>query len=115
MGNPIAFTLTGSEQAGVTQGLTLFDRTLGAAAAMADKGYDSDAPVKRIQSLEADAIIPPRSNRKNLRTYDRHRYKARNPIERHANLLKQFRRVTERYEKLAAHFAAMITCRCRLR
>ncbi|MGQ0503086.1 MAG: hypothetical protein ACT4P0_10855 [Panacagrimonas sp.] len=100
MGNPIAFTLTGSKQAGITQALTLFDRTPG---------------VKRIQSLEAEAIIPPRSNRKNLRTYDRHRYKARNPIERHGNLLKQFRRVTERYEKLAAHFAAMITCRCRLR
>ncbi|MGK2940480.1 MAG: IS5/IS1182 family transposase, partial [Immundisolibacter sp.] len=28
------------------------------------------------------------------------------------NRLKQFRRVATRYEKLAAHFAAMVTCAC---
>jgi transposase len=79
---------------------------------MADKGYDADALVARIESQNAEAIIPPRSNRKNPRSYDRHRYKARNLVERHFNQLKQFRRVSTRYEKLAAHFAAMVTCRC---
>lgn len=79
---------------------------------IADKGYDADALIERIQSQQAEAIIPPRSNRKHPRDYDRHRYKARNLVERFFNRLKQFRRIATRYEKLALHFAAMVTCGC---
>lgn len=79
---------------------------------IADKGYDADALVERIESQQAEAIIPPRSNRKRPRADDRHRYQARNLIERCFNRLKQFRRVATRYEKLAAHFAATVTCAC---
>lgn len=79
---------------------------------IADKGYDADAFVEYIESRQAEPIIPPRSNRKRPRPYDRHRYQARNLIERGFNRLKQFRRVATRYEKLAAHFAAMVTCAC---
>lgn len=78
---------------------------------IADKGYDADALVERIKAQQAEAIIPPRSNRKNPRNYDRHRYKARNLVERCFNQLKHFRRIATRYEKLAAHFAAMLLCR----
>lgn len=53
---------------------------------IADKGYDADAFVEYIQSQQAEAIIPPRSNRKHPRHYDRHRYQARNLIERCFNL-----------------------------
>lgn len=79
---------------------------------IADKGYDADALVAQIEQQCALAIIPPRSNRKTLRDYDRHRYKARNLVERFFNRLKQFRRVATRYEKLASHFAAMVFCAC---
>ena len=79
---------------------------------IADKGYDADALVEYIQSQGALAIIPPRSNRNTLRDYDRHIYKARNLVERFFAQLKQFRRIATRYEKLAAHFAAMVTCGC---
>lgn len=79
---------------------------------IADKGYDADAFVEYIQSQQAEASIPPRSHRKHPRHYDRHRYQARNLIERCFNRLKQFRRVATRYEKLAAHFAARVTCAC---
>lgn len=79
---------------------------------IADKGYDADDLVERIESQHAEAVIPPRSNRNHPRDYDRHRYKARNLVERCFNRLKQFRRVATRYEKLAAHFAAMVTCAC---
>jgi len=112
LGNPLGFTLTGAEQADITQALALLEQAPGAQAVIADKGYDSNALVEHIEAQQAEVIIPPRSNRKALRDYDRHRYKARNLVERFFNRLKQFRRVATRYEKLAAHFAAMVRCAC---
>ena len=90
----------------------LLDHAPGADAVIADKGYDANALIERIHAAGAEAIIPPRSNRKTPRLYDAHRYKARNLVERFFNQLKQFRRIATRYEKLANHFAAMVTCRC---
>lgn len=65
-----------------------------------------------IQSQGAIAIIPLRSNRNPPRDYDRHIYKTHNLVECFFAQLKQFRRIATRYEKLAAHFAAMVTCGC---
>lgn len=92
--------------------MTLLEKARSAGAVIADKGYDSDALVEHIHAHEAEAIIPPRANRNAPRAYDWHRYQARNLVERFFNRLKQFRRVATRYEKLAAHFAAMVTCVC---
>ena len=39
---------------------------------------------------------------------DRMRYRERNRVERLVNRLKQYRRVATRYEKRAAHYAAML-------
>lgn len=79
---------------------------------IADKGYDADALVQRIEAAGAEAIIPPRSNRTAPRDYDRHRYQARNLVERFFNQLKHFRRIATRYEKLDVNFLAMVTCGC---
>ncbi|WP_250514598.1 IS5 family transposase [Caballeronia sp. INDeC2] len=51
-------------------------------AVIADKGYDSDAFVKGIRASRAKAVIPPRSNRKIQRRYDRTLYRQRNLVER---------------------------------
>lgn len=51
-------------------------------AVLADKGYDANHLVDRIQADGAMAVIPPERNRKQQRTYDRHLYKDRNLIER---------------------------------
>ena len=118
--NPVGFTLTGAEQADVGQANALLAMAADAQAVIAprqardtaDKGYDSDALVQQIEANSAEAIIPPRSNRKSPRDYDHHRYQARHLVERFFNQLKQFRRIATRYEKLAAHFAAMVTCTC---
>ena len=112
LGNPVGFTLTGAEQADVGQAKALLAMAANAQAVIADKGYDSDALVQQIEANSAEAIIPPRSNRRSPRDYDHYRYQARNLVERFFNQLKQFRRIATRYEKLAAHFAAMVTCRC---
>jgi transposase len=59
----IGFTLTGAEQADITPALALLDHAPGARAVIADKGYDADARVACIEGRQAEAFIPPRSNR----------------------------------------------------
>lgn len=108
LGNPLSFTLTGAEQADITQAPALLSIAPGAQAVTADKGYDADALVAQIETAGADAVIPPRSKRTHLRDYDRHRYQARHLIENLFARLKQFRRLATRYDKLAIQFAAFV-------
>lgn len=108
LGNPLAFTLTGAEQADVTQAPSLIHAIDTPQAVIADKGYDSDALVESIVQTGARAVIPPRSNRRHRRTYDHHRYRARHLIENLFARLKQFRRLATRYDKLDRHFSAFL-------
>ena len=48
---------------------------------IADNRYDSDAIIKAAQQAGMDAVIPPRSNRKEQREYDRYLYKVRHLVE----------------------------------
>lgn len=112
LGNPLAFTITGAEQADITQAPALLEKASGAQTVTADKGYDADALVCEIRNRGAEVNIPPRSNRKTPRAYDAHGYKARHLIENLFARLKQFRRIATRFEKLAQHFAAMVTLAC---
>lgn len=108
LGNPLSFTLTGAEQADITQAPALLDAVKVPQAVIADKGYDADTLVEKIETSGAAAHIPPRSNRTHRREYDHHCYKARHLIENLFARLKQFRRLATRYDKLAAHFAAFV-------
>jgi transposase len=84
-----------------------------AAAVIADKGYDSDKIVEHVEvMMQAQAVIPPRSNRKLQRDYDKSLYKLRNRIERCFSKLKQFRRFATRYEKLKICFHALVALAC---
>jgi len=75
---------------------------------IADEAYDSKALVDAIEARGAEAVIPPRSNRKEPREYDRERYKDRNLVERFWHKLKQYRRVATRYEKTARNSLAFV-------
>ena len=77
-------------------------------AAIADKGYDADHLVNRIFGDGTEVVIPPKRNRKDLRSYDVDLYKERNRIERFFSKLKQFRRVATRYDKLLANFMGFV-------
>jgi transposase len=81
LGNPLAITLSGAEQADITQAQPLIDAAPIVQAVIADKGYDSDALVHAIEQAGADAVIPPRSNRRCPRAFDTSRYRARHVIE----------------------------------
>ena len=107
LGNPVEFLLTPGQEADVSQGEALIEGH-DPGAVIADKGYDSDPLVKRIEARGAKAVIPPKKNRKWPRAYDKHWYKERNKVERFIRLLKRFRRVATRYEKLRQTFLGII-------
>ena len=78
-------------------------------AVIADKAFDAANLLARIKALNAEVVIPPRANRIESRSYDKHRYKSRNLIERFFARIKQFRRIATRYDKLAVRFEAFIS------
>lgn len=107
LGKPTKIILTPGQDHDITQGPALIAGSE-AKKIIADKGYDSDAFVAVIESQQAEAVIPPRSNRVEERSYDKTEYKNRNIVERFINVLKQCRRVATRYEKTARNFQAMV-------
>jgi transposase len=84
-------------------------------AVIADRGYDSDAILRRVRGLGARAVIPPLRCRTVRRRYDRAACRGRNVVERFWAKVKQYRRVATRYDKrdecdLAfAHVASILT------
>lgn len=82
-------------------------------ALIADKGYDANYMVEAAKLVSAEAVIPPRSQRKEAREYDKELYKERNLVERMFNKLKHFRRVATRYDKLeVAYLGFSWICFC---
>ena len=79
---------------------------------IADRGYDSDALREKITAQGAEPVIPPRKHRKEERPCDEHCYGSRHVIENFFCRIKDHRRVATRYEKTAAHFAAMVMISC---
>ncbi len=107
LGLPVELKLTPGQAADITEAEALleghdFDIVIG------DKGFDSQKLVDYIESRGAEAVIPPRSNLKEQREFDRHWYSERNLVERFINRIKQFRRVATRYEKTARNFQAFV-------
>ena len=108
MGNPLRFRLTAGQVSDIQEAQALIEG-FETQAVIGDKGYDADALVARIEASGAQAVIPPRKNRTEQRSYDHHLYEDRNLVERFFNRLKQFRRIATRYEKLARNFSSMIS------
>ena len=75
-------------------------------AVIADKAYDSNDFLALIAKMEAEAVIPPKSNRVDQREYDKNLYADRNKVERFYNKAKSYRRLATRYEKIARNFLA---------
>jgi transposase len=111
LGQPLDFLLTAGQVADCTQAIPLLgDRT--ASSVLADKGYDAEAIVQHIQACGAEAVIPPRVNRKVKREYDKTLYKQRNRIERCFSRLKHFRRLATRFEKNKINFHSLVALAC---
>ena len=79
---------------------------------IADKGYDSNTIVEQATRQGMQAQIPPRSNRNEARTYDKHLYKLRHLVENAVLHLKRWRGIATRYAKRADSFLAAVQIRC---
>ena len=82
---------------------------LTAKTVIADKGFDAEKRVlELLQQAGKQAVIPPKTNRKLQRVYDKDLYKARHLIENFFAKLKLFRCIATRYDKTARNFLAAI-------
>jgi transposase len=107
LGLPVELKLTPGQAADITEAESLLHEHE-FQAAIGDKGFDSRQLIDFIERRGAQAVIPPRSNLRDQRDFDRHLYKERNLVERFVNRIKQFRRVATRYEKTARNFLAFV-------
>ena len=108
LGNPVRLILTPGQVSEHGQANALIEGfTL--EAVLGDKGYDSDAFLGVIRARGAEAVIPPKKNRRAPQVVDWHRYKNRNLVERFFQKLKQFRRVATRYERLERNYRSLLS------
>ena len=73
-----------------------------------DKGYDSDAFREALIEREITPCIPPRAKRRAPATYCKALYKHRHKIENMFARLKDWRRVSTRYDRCAHTFFSAI-------
>jgi transposase len=105
---PIAFLLTGGQVADCIAADVLLDHIASAEILHGDKGYDSDAVRRKIESKGAAPNIPPKVNRRWKNCFSPYLYRNRNAIERMFGRLKDFRRIATRYDRLAQNFLAAV-------
>lgn len=108
LGNPLRFLLTGGQSHDITQAEALivgyeFERVI------ADKSYDAEDFLLFIAEKEAEAVIPPRKNRKESREYDKHLYKERHLVECFIGKIKHYRRIFSRFDKLDRRYLGFLS------
>jgi transposase len=108
LGNAVGFLLTRGQDHDLA-GADEFLPQMEADILLADKAFDADERViEPLAKAGKIAVIPPKSNRKTQRTYDKELYKARHLIENFFAKLKQYRAIATRYDKTAINFLAAI-------
>ena len=77
----------------------------------ADRGYDSNAILKKAREEKMQVAIPPKKNRKEQREYDQYLYKIRHPVENAFLHLKGWKGVAARYAKNTSSYPAIVPIR----
>ena len=108
LGNPLHFMLTAGQRHDITCAETLIDG-YNSEYVIADTSYDSMALIESITQRGAVPVIPPRANRRDSRTYDVHLYKERHLVECFINKIKQYRRISSRFDKLAVRYMGFLS------
>ncbi|MDZ4063883.1 MAG: IS5 family transposase, partial [Coriobacteriia bacterium] len=102
LGNPCRILLTEGQVHDITQ-----TEALVAGVHNADKGYDSNKVIEVIKSQGCAPVVPARKCCA-PREIDWHLYKERALVEGFFQKIKRNRRIAMRFEKLAAHYLAMV-------
>jgi IS5 family transposase len=77
LGNPTDFYLTAG-QVHDCEGADVLLENIQAEALLADQAYDArELVLQRLETQKCQPVIPPKSNRKEQRSYDQELYKAR--------------------------------------
>ena len=108
---PVRVIVTAGPRADCKEASQLIDG-INAEYLLADKGYDSNDIVEQAKTLGMIAVVPPRKNRKEKRTYDEDLYKLRHLVENAFLHLKRWRGIATRYAKNSASFLAAVQIRC---
>ncbi|WP_460192655.1 IS5 family transposase [Thermosynechococcus sp. FA-CM-4201] len=109
LGHPTGFYLSGGQVHELAGADVLLELVQEGQALLADKAYDADERVLRgLAEKGCEAVIPPKSCRKQRRGYDKELYKARHLIENFFAKLKQYRGIATRYDKTARNFLGAI-------
>ena len=87
---------------------TLSHVNIQGSAVLADKGYDSDKIIDYIYEHGGEPTIPSKANRQFQRYCDWWLYKERHLVENFFLKLKNFRRISTRYDKLSSVFSGFI-------
>ena len=75
---------------------------------LGDKGYDADWFRQALKKKGIIPCIPPKKNRKQAIAYDKDLYKQRHKIENMFGRLKDWRRISTRYDRCAHTFFSAI-------
>lgn len=106
-GRPIRLFLSAGQEADISQAETLVEE-LPAAMLVADKAYDCDAFREGLLERGIQPCIPARSNRHHPPPYSKRSYRKRHLVENFFERIKNFRRVSTRYDKLAETFLGFV-------
>jgi transposase len=104
-GNPVEVMLSPGQDHDLTCAEPLIE-AVNPGALIADKAFDADAFIAALAARAIAPVIPSKSTRKTPRPCAFALYCERNLIERFFNMLKQFRAIARRYDKLAKTFLA---------
>jgi transposase len=108
---PVRIFITKGTTADCTQAEKLIEG-FAANILLADRGYDSNAIVKKAEEAGMQVVIPSRKNRKKQREHDEILYKLRHLVENAFMALKRWRGIATRYAKRTASFLAAVQIRC---
>ena len=111
LGNPVEVMLSAGQDHDLACAEPLIE-AVDPGALIADKAFDADAFIAALDDRAIVPVIPSKSNRKIPRPCDFVLYCERNLVERFFNLLKHFRAIATRYDKLAKTFLAGLHLAC---
>ena len=93
---PVRLAVTEGTTADCSQAISLIEG-IKAECLLADKAYDTNEIITTVRELGMDPVIPPKSNRREQRDYDRATYQLRHLVENGFLEFKQWRGVATRY------------------